>query len=67
MLMMQRATRSNAAHASSVFIGRLRVRRAPKVKKSKNHTRSETNSGTDSVGRRKQSAHEMIGGGSAAW
>lgn len=54
MLIMQRVTRRHAAHASSGFRGRLRVRRDPQAKKSKNHTRRETNSGTASTRRREQ-------------
>ena len=49
MLMIHRATRRHAADASSCFMGRLRVRRAPHTRKSKNQTRRDTNSGTDSV------------------
>ena len=49
ILMILRATRRIAADASSCFMGRLRVRRAPHTRNSRNQTRRDTNSGTDSA------------------
>ena len=66
ILMIHRATRRHAADASSCFMGRLRVRRAPHTRKSKNQTRRDTNSGTDSVRKTGMGrVHWMKGGGSS--
>ena len=58
--MMQRATKRNAVNATKGFSGRLRVSSAPQAKNSRNHTKREANSGTDSVRRREaKNRHEM--------